>query len=77
MPRIRRSAVAGAVPDGVNVASLALMAAVTVQLGHAALVDVPTILLALVSAALLVRFRLSSLWLIALGAAVGLTRALV
>jgi chromate transporter len=77
IPRIRRSAVAGAVLDGVNVASLALMTAVTVQLGHAALIDLPTIALAIVSAALLVRFKLSSLWLIALGAAVGLMRALI
>jgi hypothetical protein len=38
VPRIRRSPVAGAVLDGVNVASLALMAAVTLQLGRAAIV---------------------------------------
>ena len=76
VPRIRRSAVAGAVLDGVNVASLALMATVTVQLGRAALVDVPTAALALVSAALLVRFRISSLWLLALGAAVGVVQML-
>jgi chromate transporter len=37
--RLRESRTAGAFLDGVNVASVALMAVVTVQLGHAALVD--------------------------------------
>jgi chromate transporter len=76
VPRIRRSPIAGAVLDGVNIASLALMAAVTFQLGHAALVDIPTIALALASAALLLCVKLSSLWLIAVGAVVGVMRAL-
>ena len=40
IPRLRASSGAGAFLDGVNVASLALMAVVTVQLGRAALVDV-------------------------------------
>ena len=43
LPRLRRSAVAGAFLDGVNVASLALMAVVTWQLGRAAVVDAPTV----------------------------------
>ena len=54
---VRQSAVAGAFLDGVSVASLSLMAVVTVQLGHAALVDAITILLAAASAVLLLRFR--------------------
>jgi chromate transporter len=75
LPRLRRSAFAGAFLDGVNAASLALMAVVTVQLGRAALVDWLTIALAVVSAALLFRFRLNATWLILGGAAVGLLRA--
>ncbi len=39
IPLIRRSATAGAFLDGVNVASLALMAAVSYQLGRSAIVD--------------------------------------
>ena len=39
VPRIRRSPVAGAFLDGVNVASIALMALVTAQLARAAIVD--------------------------------------
>lgn len=70
--RLRESPVAGAFLDGVNVASLALMAVVTWQLGRAALVDVPTLLLALASAVLLVRFRVNSAWLVLGGAAIGM-----
>jgi chromate transporter len=69
IPRLRRSRLAGAFLDGVNVAALALMAAVTLQLGAAALVDVYTVSIAIVSAVILFRYRLNSAWLI-LGAAV-------
>jgi chromate transporter len=71
IPRLRRSVVAGALLDGVNVGSLALMAAVTCQLGRTAIVDVWTIALALVSLLVLVRTKLNSVWLIAAGAIVG------
>ncbi|MFY0524937.1 chromate efflux transporter [Archangium gephyra] len=72
VPRMRRSWVAGAFLDGVNVASLALMATVTWQLGRAALVDVWTVGLALVSAVLLIHYRVNSAWLVLGGAVVGL-----
>jgi chromate transporter len=72
LTRVRRSAGAAAFLDGVNVASLALMAVVTLQLGRAALDDGLTVALAVVSAVLLVRFRLNSTWLIAGGALVGM-----
>ncbi|GAB2955144.1 chromate efflux transporter [Hymenobacter coalescens] len=69
LARLRRSPVAGAFLDGLNAASWALMAAVSVVLARTAVVDVPTTLLALLSAALLIRFRVNSAWLV-LGAAV-------
>jgi chromate transporter len=72
VPRLRGSPAAAAVLDGVNVASLALMAVVTAQLGRAALVDPLTAALAGASALLLVRFRVNSAWLVVGGAAVGL-----
>jgi chromate transporter len=71
VPRMRASRWAGGFLDGVNVASLALMAVVTAQLGRAALVDVPTAVLGLVSATLLVRWKLNATWLIAGGALAG------
>lgn len=72
VPRVRRSEAAGAFLDGVNVGSLALMSVVTFELGRSALVDVPTVILALVSAVLLVRYRMNSAWLVLAGAAAGL-----
>jgi len=72
VPRLRRSAIAGACLDGVNVASLALMAVVTWQLGRASIVDVPTAAIALASAGLVLFTRLNSTWLVAGGALCGL-----
>jgi chromate transporter len=71
VPRIRKSATAGAFLDGINATSLALMVVVTYQLGRAAIVDVPTIVLALTSAVLLFYFRLNSAWLVLGGAFAG------
>jgi len=71
VPRLRASAAAGAILDGVNVASLALMAVVTAHLGRAAVIDAPTVLLALGAALLLFRYRLNSSWLVLGGAALG------
>ncbi len=71
IPRLRRSAFAGAVLDGINVASLALMAVVTWQLGAAALVDWLTVLIALVGAVLLFRWHVNSAWLILAAAILG------
>jgi chromate transporter len=72
IPHLRRSLTAGAFLDGVNVASLALMAVVTWHLGRAALIDGLTAVLALVSAVLLIRFRLNSAWLVLGGGLIGL-----
>ena len=71
IPLIRRSTTAGAFLDGVNVASLALMAAVSYELGRSAIVDWVTVVVAAGSAVLLLRFRVNSAWLVAGGALVG------
>ncbi len=71
LPRIRRSPAAGAFLDGVNAASLALMVVVTWQLGRAAIIDVPTVIIAALSTFVLFRHRISSAWLIAAGALIG------
>jgi chromate transporter len=72
LPRLRKSPAAGAFLDGLNAASLALMAVVTWQLGQVALVDLPTAVLAAVSAVLLLRFQVSATWLVIGGALAGL-----
>jgi chromate transporter len=68
---IRRSSLAGAFLDGVNAASLALMAVVTWELGRAALIDWVSGGLVIVSSFLLLRYRINSLWLVLGGAVVG------
>jgi len=72
LPRLRGSRRAAAFLDGVNVAALGLMAAVTWQLGRAAVVDPLTAALALAAVVLLVRTRVNSVWLLAGGGALGL-----
>jgi chromate transporter len=74
--RLRSSPWAGKMLDGVNVASLGLMAGVTLQLARVALIDPYTIVIALISLVLLFRFRINATWLIAGGAIAGLVSAL-
>jgi chromate transporter len=71
IPRLRASPVLGAFLDGVNVASLALMAYVTILLGRSAIADWLTLTLFLVSGILLIRFKINSVWLILAGAVAG------
>ena len=71
---IRKSPLAGAVLDGMNIAALALVAVVAWQLGRAALVDWLTITLAVAAAIWLLRYRVNSTWLLLGGAALGLAR---
>lgn len=71
IPRLRRSPAASAFLDGVNVASLALMAVVAAQLAKAAIVDVPAVLLAVASVLVLLRWHPNSAWLVLAGGVVG------
>jgi chromate transporter len=73
---LRLSPLSGAFLDGVNVASLALMAVVIWELGRTAIVDGVTLGVALASAVILFRYRVNSLWLVLIGAAVGLVASL-
>ena len=78
VPKIRASRIAGAALDGINVASLALMAVVTWQLAQAAVIDSTTAAVAGVSAlALFVFPRLNSAWLIAGAGVLGALRYVV
>ena len=57
--------------DGVNVASLGLMAAVTWELGRAGVTDWFTIMLAITALFLVFKFKVNSTWLILGGALLG------
>ncbi len=69
---MRRSPGVALVLNGVNIAALALMAGVTIQLGRSALHDVFTWALALVAFATLTRIKLNSAWLILVGGLLGI-----
>jgi chromate transporter len=69
--QLRQSPLAGAFLDGLNAASWALMAAVSLTLARTALLDGPTVLLAAGAAFLLLRYRVNSAWLVLSGGALG------
>lgn len=71
IPRMRKSPWLGAALDGVNAASLALMAAVSFKLGISSLVDVPAILLFAAALLVMIKWKVNSFWLILAGGAIG------
>jgi chromate transporter len=75
LARVRRSAIASVFLDGVNAAAFAVMCVTTAQLARAAVVDASTAVLVL-AAAVSLRGKINSVWLIAGGAAIGIARAL-
>jgi len=77
IPRARNSAWVSGLLDGVNAASLGLMAAVTWQLGRASLTGILPVLIALGSFVLLTWLKVNSTWLIVGGGLIGLLNALL
>lgn len=77
VPKLRQSPWVSSALDGVNAASLGLMAAVTYTLGRAAIVDLLTLVLALLGTIVVFRFKLNSAWLVLAGGIVGLVVQLV
>jgi chromate transporter len=71
IPRMRRSAWLSAFLDAVNVAALALMVAVTLELAVGVLTSWPAWLIAIAAAVLALRFRVNAAWLVLGGAVLG------
>jgi chromate transporter len=76
IPRLRESTWFSGLLDGVNAASLGLMAAVTWQLAQASFPDILALAAGLGALALLLFTRINSTWLIIAGALLGGLRAL-
>ena len=72
LPKLRKSPLAGAFLDGVNASAVALMGFVGWQFARAALVNIPAIVLALISAVLVFRYKTNSAWLVLGGALAGI-----
>ena len=75
MPRLRQNARVSSFLDGVNIASLALMAGVSIKLAMVSLFDPITIAIFLFAAILLFRSRVNPTWLILGGALIGMIQA--
>ncbi len=75
--KLRQSVWASGFLDGVNAASLGLMAGVTYTLGRAALVDGLTLGVAILAAIGVLGFKLNSAWLVLAGGAIGLASHLL
>jgi chromate transporter len=71
IPRLRRSPLARAILDGVNVGAVAVMAVVSWQIARTAVRDPTTIAILFVAAVVLLRTRVNSVWLILGGGLVG------
>ncbi|MEC4812221.1 MAG: chromate transporter [Scytonema sp. PMC 1069.18] len=71
VPKLRRSRWFGAFLDGVNAASLGLMAVVSYTLGRSALVDWLTVLLLVIATITIFRFKINSAWIVLAGGIVG------
>jgi chromate transporter len=77
VPWMRAHPTAKAFLVGLTTASLGLMAGVLIQLTRTAVTDVVTALVAVVSLALLLRTKLNSAWLIAVGLGIGAVHTLL
>lgn len=75
--KLRQSRWASGFLDGVNAASLGLMAGVTYTLAQTALVDGLTIGLAILSAIAVFRFKVNSAWIVLAGGAIGWVASLL
>jgi len=74
IPRLRRSAWAKHILDGVNVAALGLMAAVTIILSREAFIDYLTPLITMVALVMVFRTKVNASWLILGGGLLGWIR---
>jgi len=72
LPKLRRSPTASAFLDGVNAAAVALMAFVGWQFARGTLVNVPAAVIGVISALLVLRYRVNSAWVILGGAVAGI-----
>src|SRR5215470_5386690 len=72
LPGLRKSPVAAAFLDGVNAAAVALMGFVGYQFARATLVNLPVILITVISVFLIFRYKINSTWLVLGGAILGI-----
>lgn len=70
--KLRKNPILSILLDGLNAASIALMASVTIKLGMATLLGWESILIFIIGAAILIKTKINSTWLILAGALIGI-----
>ncbi|WP_426350180.1 chromate efflux transporter [Alloiococcus sp. CFN-8] len=75
IPKLRKSSWISGILDGVNVASLGLMAVVSFKLSREALVDLPTIIISLLALVAVFKLKINTAWLVLVGGILGLILA--
>jgi len=70
--KLRKNPILSILLDGLNAASIALMASVTIKLGMSTLLGWESILIFIISAAILIKTKINSTWLILAGALIGI-----
>lgn len=71
IPKLRNSSWVSAMLDGINIASLILMAVVSMKLGITSLIDFLTFGIFVVSLFTIVKYKINSAWVIFAGGAIG------
>lgn len=77
IPRLRKSIWVSSMLDGINIASLSLMAVVTFKLGIASLIDGLSIFIFAISLFAIMKYKISSFWLIIGGSIIGWISSLI
>ncbi|MDU5081695.1 chromate transporter [uncultured Tissierella sp.] len=77
IPKLRSSSWISGMLDGINIASLALMATVSFKLGISSLTDGLAIIIFIVSLFSLIKFKINSAWIIVAGGLVGWISSLI
>ena len=77
IPRLRSSKWLSAFLDAINASALALMAAVSIQIGLQVLISPSAIIITLLSALAIFRFHVSSVWIVAGGSVAGYVLSLL
>ena len=72
IPKLRESSWISGILDGVNVASLGLMAVVSFKLSTEALVDIPTTAVSLLALISVFKLKINTAWLVLAGGIIGL-----
>lgn len=71
MDRLRKSSWIAGMLDGINVASLVLMVAVTIKLGMSSIMNLTTLLIFVASFFVITKLKVNSAWVIIAGGLIG------